>query len=141
MEDHFSAFRKGIIGIDKYIPSPDGEEKRIVYADWTASGRNYGPIEDRIRDEIMPYVANTHTETSATGMAMTHAYLTARQIIKKHVNASPDDVIITAGSGMTGLVNKLQRILNLRLPEKYFHLPPNDQRPVVFVTHMEHHSN
>lgn len=141
MDNYFSAFRKGIIGIDKTIPSPDGEEKKIVYADWTASGRNYAPIEDRLREEIMPYVANTHTETSATGMAMTHAYLTARKIIKRHVNASPDDVIITAGSGMTGLVNKLQRILNLRLPEKYFHLPPNHERPVVFVTHMEHHSN
>ncbi|MEL6558176.1 MAG: aminotransferase class V-fold PLP-dependent enzyme [Bacteroidota bacterium] len=141
MEKQFLAIREGIIGIDQDIPSPDGENKRIVYADWTASGRNYAPIEERIQKEIMPLVGNTHTETSATGMAMTHTYLTARKIIKKHVNAGPNDVIITAGSGMTGLVNKLQRILNLRLPEKYFHLPPNDQRPVIFVTHMEHHSN
>ena len=141
IEEHFAEFRRGIIGLDKEIPSPDGVTKRIVYADWTASGRNYAPIEKRIMDELMPLVGNTHTETSATGMAMTHAYMTARKIIKGHVNASSKDIIITAGSGMTSLVNKLQRILNLRLPEKYFHLPPNDQRPVVFVTHMEHHSN
>jgi len=141
MDKHFLAIRDGIIGINQEIPSPDGGSKKIVYADWTASGRNYGPIEQRIQQEIMPLVGNTHTETSATGMAMTHAYLTARKLIKRHVNAGANDIIISAGSGMTGLVNKLQRILNLRLPEKYFHLPPNDQRPVVFVTHMEHHSN
>ncbi|MEL7145102.1 MAG: aminotransferase class V-fold PLP-dependent enzyme [Bacteroidota bacterium] len=141
MEEHFDLFRQGIIGLNKEIPSPDGETKRIVYADWTASGRNYEPIERRITEELMPLVGNTHTETSATGMAMTHAYLTARQIIKEHVNADSKDIIITAGSGMTSLVNKLQRILNLRLPEKYFHLPPSNERPVVFVTHMEHHSN
>ena len=141
MDKHFDAFRSGIIGINEEIPSPDGSTKRIVYADWTASGRNYAPIERRIMDELMPLVGNTHTETNATGMAMTHAYLTARQIIKQHVNADGKDIIITAGSGMTSLVNKLQRILNLRLPEKYFHLPPNDERPVIFVTHMEHHSN
>ncbi|MEA4847953.1 MAG: aminotransferase class V-fold PLP-dependent enzyme, partial [Clostridiaceae bacterium] len=50
---------------------------------------------------------------------------------------------ITAGSGMTGVVNKLQRIMGLRVSEKlspYVNIP-DDIRPVVFVTHMEHHSN
>lgn len=141
METHFLPFRKGIIGIDAEIPTPDRGQKKIIYADWTASGRNYLPIETRIQEEIMPLVANTHTETSATGMAMTFAYHKAQQIIKKHVNANSDDLIITAGSGMTRLVNKLQRILGLRLPVQYVQLPPENQRPVVFVTHMEHHSN
>ena len=94
------------------IPTPDGS-KFLVYADWTASGRNYQPIETRIQQEIMPLVANTHTETSSTGSAMTHAYHAARVIIKKNVNAGNDDLIITAGSGMTRLVNKFQRILGL----------------------------
>ena len=138
LEDYFSSYRKGIIGIDAEIPTIEGGSKRIVYADWTASGRNYAPIENRIQQEIMPYVANTHTETSATGMAMTHAYYSAQQIIKKHVNATDQDAIITAGSGMTRLINKLQRILNLRSLNKNYE---GNDRPVVFITHMEHHSN
>ena len=141
MKDRFELIRDGIIGIDARILTPDGRQKKIIYADWTASGRSYLPIEKRIQEEIMPLVANTHTETSATGMAMTHAYHQAQQIIKDHVNASPDDVIITAGSGMTRLVNKLQRILGFRISKKYGRMPSEEERPVVFITHMEHHSN
>lgn len=141
MEKHFLTFRKGIIGIDAKIPSPGQDPVKLVYADWVASGRNYLPIETRIQEEIMPLVANTHTETSATGAAMTHAYHTAQQIIKKHVNANSDDLIITASSGMTRLINKFQRMLGIRINEDYSRLPPENQRPVVFITHMEHHSN
>ncbi|RPI65646.1 MAG: aminotransferase class V-fold PLP-dependent enzyme, partial [Ignavibacteriae bacterium] len=45
--------------------------------------------------------------------------------------------------GMTAVVNKFQRILGLRVHEdhrKSIHLSEED-RPVVFVSHMEHHSN
>jgi selenocysteine lyase/cysteine desulfurase len=141
MEAYFKKFRAGIIGIDCQIPCSDGGTKQVVYADWTASGRNYQPIEDRIQKEIMPLVANTHTETSATGMAMTHAYHEAREVIKRHVNANSEDILITAGSGMTRLVNKFQRILGLRFLDESSHLPPPEKCPVVFITHMEHHSN
>ncbi|NNJ54682.1 MAG: selenocysteine lyase, partial [Bacteroidia bacterium] len=73
MENYFNKFRKHIIGINNTINTPYGENKKIVYADWTASGRNYLPIEQRMCNEIMPYVANTHTDTNSTGMAMTYA--------------------------------------------------------------------
>ena len=108
-EKYFSKFREHIIGIDQSIRLPGGEEKSILYADWTASGRNYQVIEDRIQKDIMPFVANTHTETNSTGMAMTHCYHEARSIIKKHVKANENDVIISSNSGMTGVVNKFQR--------------------------------
>src|SRR5690606_19353871 len=87
--------------------------------------------------------ANTHTETSVTGTAMTKAYHVARKIIKKHVNANEHDVLITCESGMTGVINKFQRILGLKIPEniKPYATIPDEIRPVVFVTHMEHHSN
>ncbi|NER14937.1 aminotransferase class V-fold PLP-dependent enzyme [Leptobacterium flavescens] len=137
MEEHFLKYRKGIIGINKEIQAVDGSKKKIVYADWTASGRNYQPIESRIQKEIMPLVANTHTETNSTGTAMTYSYHVSQQIIKQHVNAGPDDVIITAGSGMTRLVNKFQRILNIKGNRS----AKASERPIVFVTHMEHHSN
>ena len=141
MEDYFSQYRAGIIGNDHTLVSPDGINKPLVYADWTASGRLFGPIEDRLRKEIMPLVANTHTETSTTGMAMTYAYHTAQVLIKKHVNASPSDLILTSGSGMTGVINKFQRILGLKINPEYQSRIPDEDRPVVFITHMEHHSN
>ncbi|MCI4667265.1 MAG: aminotransferase class V-fold PLP-dependent enzyme [Bacteroidia bacterium] len=142
MENYFLPFRKDIIGINECIPDKNGQSQKLIYADWTASGRNYLPIEKRIQEEIMPLVANTHTETSTTGMAMTYAYHKAKEVIKKHVNASSEDRIISAGSGMTRLINKFQRMLGLRT---YGYNPWNDiaqeQKPVVFITHMEHHSN
>ena len=141
MRNHFLTFRRWIIGIDASIPTPENKPKKIIYADWTASGRNYLPIEKRIQEEIMPLVANTHTETSATGMAMTYAYHKAQQIIKQHVNASSEDRIITAGSGMTRMINKLQRIMGLHSNQQNDLPLPEYQRPVVFITHMEHHSN
>ena len=73
LEKYFSRFRQNIIGIDKTFESPFGT-KKIVYADWTASGRLYTSIEDTLRNDIMPLVANTHTETTVTGTAMTQAY-------------------------------------------------------------------
>lgn len=142
LEEHFKRFRENIIGIDKTFKSPYGE-KKIVYTDWTASGRMYQPIEDAFIKNFYPFVANTHTETTQTGSSMTVAYHKAQEIIKKHVNASSNDVLITCDSGMTGAINKFQRILGLRLHEKFrgkISIPENE-RPIVFVTHMEHHSN
>ena len=115
----------------------------MIYADWIASGRLYQAIENKLIDEIGPWVSNTHTETAELGTLMTKGYHLAHKLIKKHVNAGPDDVIITAGSGMTTVVNKLQRILGLRTCGK---LSGQDciketERPVIFITHMEHHSN
>jgi selenocysteine lyase/cysteine desulfurase len=141
MEAHFQRIREGIIGIDKKLITPDGEKKRLVYADWIASGRNYAPIEARIQNKIMPLVANTHTETSTTGMAMTFAYHTAQEIIKEHVNANQDDLILTMCSGMTGVINKFQRMLGLKANQGQVEEIPENERPVVFITHMEHHSN
>lgn len=141
MKDHFQKFREGIIGINTQLKSPDGKTHPMIYADWIASGRLYGPIEDRLRKEIMPLVANTHTETSTSGMAMTHAYHTAQEKIKDHVNAGKKDIIITRSSGMTGLVNRFQRMLGLKANKDLNTLPPEEECPVVFITHMEHHSN
>jgi len=74
---------------------------------------------------------------------MTKAYKRAKEIIKEHVGAHSTDVFLSSGTGMTGMVNKLQRILGFRIHEKYANLfdLPQQEKPVVFVTHMEHHSN
>ncbi len=141
-QSHFEAFRKHIVGNEYMHPFAQGP-KPILYADWAASGRLYQAIEDYITRVLGPYVANTHTETTLTGTAMTHAYHDAREIIKKHVNAGPDDCLLFVGFGMTAAVNKLQRILGLRVPEMalpYLKSAEND-KALVIVTHMEHHSN
>ncbi|MCX6155289.1 MAG: aminotransferase class V-fold PLP-dependent enzyme [Candidatus Kapabacteria bacterium] len=141
-EQYFKQFRDEIIGIDQTFDSPYGL-KKIIYADWTASGRMYKPIEDVFMQNVYGFVANTHTEATVSGKTMTLAYHEAHKIIKKHVNAGNDDIILTPGTGMTGAVNKFQRILGLKAPEQLqaqLHLKEED-KPVVFVTHMEHHSN
>ena len=143
LEDYFAPFRQNIIGIKQRIQTPFSAATKLVYADWTASGRLYSKIEDKLREEIYPIVANTHTDTNYTGMTMTYAYHKAQKLIKAHVGASANDVIISCGSGMTGAVNKFQRILGLRLHESFKDkIEINEaDRPVIFVTHMEHHSN
>ena len=142
LETYFQDFRKHIVGINQEFTSPYGK-KKIIYTDWTASGRLYRPIEEQLLNDFGPFVANTHTETTVSGTAMTKAYHHARNIIKRHTNASKDDVLITDGTGMTGVVNKFQRILGLKVPEnlKDFITVPAEKRPIVFISHMEHHSN
>jgi selenocysteine lyase/cysteine desulfurase len=149
LENYFSRFRNNIIGLHQFFESPFGK-KQIIYADWTATGRAYGPIEARIQKEILPFVGNTHTETTITGTLMSKAYEEAKVIVKRHVNANSGDALIFCGSGMTAAVNKLQRILGLRVPERVVDYMKQqaapiqfdeELRPIVFVTHMEHHSN
>lgn len=153
LEEYFNRFRKNIIGIDTDIETPYGY-KKLVYADWIASGRLYRPIEEKLVETIGPMVGNTHSESSATGKAMTDAYHHAQKVIKHHVNANENDILIFTGSGMTSAIGKLQRILGLKVPERainYCSLGrgrfksckeiPDDNRPVVFLTHTEHHSN
>jgi selenocysteine lyase/cysteine desulfurase len=142
LESYFQKYRDGIVGRNKKFNSPYGE-KEIIYADWIASGRMYQPIEQLFSEKINPLVANTHTETNYTGTSMTNAYKMARQIIKDHVNAKSNDVLICASSGMTGVINKFQRILGLKIHEKYINYVKltEEERPIVFITHMEHHSN
>ncbi|MRX27980.1 aminotransferase class V-fold PLP-dependent enzyme [Kangiella sp. HZ709] len=141
LEQYFAPFRDNIIGHNHQYP--ENNNQKIIYADWIASGRLYQPVEDYITGQLGPYVANTHTETTLTGTTMTHAYHEAQKVIKDHVNANSDDVLIAAGSGMTLVINKFQRMLGLRIPEKWRdRVTINDhEKPLVLITHMEHHSN
>jgi selenocysteine lyase/cysteine desulfurase len=138
--------RESVIGDDQVMDGPFGP-RRITYADYTASGRALTFIENIIRDEVLPRYANTHTESSGTGLQTTRLREDARQIIHDAVDAGDDSCVIFCGSGATGAVNKLIGILNLRIPadldERYdlaAHIPAHE-RPVVFVGPFEHHSN
>jgi selenocysteine lyase/cysteine desulfurase len=132
LEEYFSVFRANIIGLDQYFDSPFGNQ-HLLYADWTASGRAYQPIESYIQTEILPFVGNTHTSTTVTGTLMSGAYEQAKDLIRGHVHAADDDALLFCGSGMTAAVNKLQRLLGLKTAK--------GPKTVVFVSHMEHHSN
>jgi selenocysteine lyase/cysteine desulfurase len=153
LENYFDHYRRNIVGIETKIETPYGSRK-LVYADWIASGRLYRPIEKRISEDIGPMVGNTHSESTTTGKAMTDAYHFAQRIVKRHVNASENDILIFTGTGMTSAIAKLQRILGLKVPEQSINFcayndgkynsckdVPNHKRPVIFLTHTEHHSN
>jgi selenocysteine lyase/cysteine desulfurase len=141
-----AAIRDGVIGRHHEIEGPFGA-RLVTYADYTASGRSLDVVEDFLREHVMPYYANTHTESSGTGLQTTRFREDARAIIHRAVGGSSDDVVIFTGSGATGAIVKLIDILNLRLPAdlaeryRFRELIPEPDRPVVFIGPYEHHSN
>lgn len=139
--------RRSVIGRDTVIQTAFGE-KRLVYADYTASGRSLTFIEDFIRTRVLPLYANTHSEESATGIQMTAFREEARAVIRRSVGASEQNhAVIFAGSGSTSAIAKLVGALGLSPTskngkERRLRLPMQTRkRPVVFIGPHEHHSN
>lgn len=138
--------RGSVIGDDEAVAGPFGV-RRVTYADYTASGRALTFIEDYLREAVLPLYANTHTESSGTGLQTSRFRDEARSIIREAVGASDEHAVIFCGSGMTGAINKLVDVLGLRLPSELddrYRLRdriPAAERPVVCIGPYEHHSN
>lgn len=145
-EQLIATIRESVIGRDEVVDGPFGPRK-VTYADYTASGRSLTFIEDYIREAVMPLYANTHTESSGTGLQTTRFREEAREIIRRCVGATDEHAVLFCGSGMTAAIDKMISVLGIRIPcnleDRYQlteHIPPQE-RPVVFIGPYEHHSN
>src|SRR6188768_3050441 len=94
--------RAAVIGDDEAVAGPFGI-RRVTYADYTASGRALSFIEDYLRDAVMPLYANTHTESSGTGLQTTRFREDARRIVRESLGGTEEEhALIFCGSGSTG---------------------------------------
>ena len=122
------ALHEGIIGRDAVIEGPFGP-KRMIYADYVASGRALRQVEDFVMTEVLPWYANSHTEASHCGGTMTRLRRAARAEILRCVNGGADHAVVFCGSGATQGINRLVHL---------FGVGPGDR---VLIGPYEHHSN
>ena len=103
--------REQIIGNDLVFTTPFGQRHNL-YADYTASGRGLRFIEEKLFNILKSY-ANSHTEDDYTGIYCTRLLQQAEEMIKRLVNAGPDGRIILTGTGATGALERLQKIIGV----------------------------
>lgn len=128
--DPIHALQQGEIGKGVMIDTPEGQ-KPLIYADYVASGRALRQVEEFIMTEVLPYYANSHTEQSFCGAAMTRMREEARAVIAEKCGANPaEHAVIFGGSGATTGLNQLVHLFDIK-----------NKPSVILVGPYEHHSN
>lgn len=132
MNDIFNKLRQGTSRKGQ-LTGPFGI-KPIVYADSTASGIIYSPINKYMTDAVMPFYSNTHSN-AICGKYMSELIEYTKKMIRKEYNCDMEnDQIIFTGNGCSGAIMHLIHAMDLK---KNVNIP----LIVVFVSIIEHHSN
>jgi len=126
--DIVATLADGLVGQQAVVDGPFGV-KKLVYADYVASGRALKQVEHFIMDEVLPYYANSHTEASYCGGLMTRLRREARAAIADCCGADQRHAVIFTGSGATAGINRLVTLFGAG----------NGTR--VIIGPYEHHSN
>lgn len=132
--DIVTALRDGVVGDDAVMTGPFGA-KRIVYADYVASGRALMQVEEFVLRQVLPFYANSHTEASYCGGYVTRLRREARAAIARCCKAGPEHAVIFAGNGATNGINRLVNLLGIG------RAAASAQGARVIVGPYEHHSN
>ncbi|KAF4736428.1 hypothetical protein FOZ62_031929 [Perkinsus olseni] len=100
------------IGEHERVSVPfDGSTRKLVYCDFTASGRSVSAIEEFITSTVCPTYANTHSLASATARQTMHYREEARDKVRQYFNCTTDDSVIFCGAGATGAINKFAEMM------------------------------
>lgn len=125
---------QSLIGKDVEVAGPLGP-KRMLYADYAASGRALREVEDFVLDHVLPVYANPHTQASFCGRAINALRRAARSEVARFCDVGEGDAVIFAGAGATAGIQKLVRLLGADRPD-------DQGRPaLVLLGPYEHHSN
>ncbi|WP_457588255.1 aminotransferase class V-fold PLP-dependent enzyme [Ensifer canadensis] len=133
-DNAIAALRAGLVGKTAKIDGPFGV-KNLVYADYVASGRALMQIEHFVLEQVLPYYANSHTEASYCGGAMTRLRRDARAVIAACCGAGSEHAVIFAGSGATAGINRLVSLLGVA------EAVADGRRVRILIGPYEHHSN
>jgi len=132
--DAVATLRKGLIGEGVFVDGPLGP-KKMIYADYIASGRALMQVEWAVLNEILPYYANSHTEGSLCGATMTRLRREARAYIAGQCGADHRHTVIFTGSGATSALNRIVGLLGVA------DAVARGETPLVLIGPYEHHSN
>lgn len=117
-----------VIGKNGTFFGPFGRRK-VVYCDYTASGRSLQFLEDYIAKEVLPCLGDTRASTSICSLQSSLFRHEARDIVRHAVGAGEQDAVLFTGQGTAAALRTLLRHLDL------------SKSTVVFVGPFEHHAN
>ncbi|XP_037051848.1 uncharacterized protein LOC119085529 isoform X2 [Bradysia coprophila] len=121
-----------VIGKGVAFLGPFGRRK-VVYADYSTSGRSLQFLEDYVNKEVLPAYGDINCTSSVTGLQSNLYYNEAKEIIRTAVNASDDDELTFCESAYTSPIERLTTLLALR--------DSNVPTPILFVSTCEPEKN